>query len=215
MKSAIFVILLIVFSGIGVNHAFAHTTVQAGSYEIEVGWEDEPPVVGYQNSIVIEISMPGENEGVKTGIKNAFRNLDAVVSFGGVKKTLDVNSDPKPGHYFAKIIPTRTGSMVVDISGKIKDTVIDASIPVEDIEGTAVLDFPPTSGSSSGQEVAALKNAISSLQKEVTTMKSKVGGIDANSGDFSAETAYNFGMFGLALGGAGVILAIIAMVRRR
>jgi len=30
-----------------------------------------------------------------------------------------------------------------------------------------------------------------------------------------AETAYNFGVFGVSLGAAGVILAIIAMVKRK
>jgi len=29
------------------------------------------------------------------------------------------------------------------------------------------------------------------------------------------ETAYNFGVFGVSLGAAGVILAIIAMIKRR
>ena len=42
-----------------------------------------------------------------------------------------------------------------------------------------------------------------------------MGGIDTNSGNFDAETAYNFGVFGVSLGAAGVILAIIAMVKRK
>jgi len=42
-----------------------------------------------------------------------------------------------------------------------------------------------------------------------------VGGIDTNSENFDAETAYNFGVFGMSLGAAGVILAIIAMVKRK
>ena len=88
-------------------------------------------------------------------------------------------------------------------------------IPIEDVESTSVLDFPQTSGSSSGQEVAALKNAITSLQKDVSSMKTQVGGINTDSGDFDTETAYNFGVFGVSLGAAGVILAIIAMVKRK
>jgi len=87
-------------------------------------------------------------------------------------------------------------------------------IPVEDVESTSVLDFPATSGSSSGQEVA-LKNAVTSLQKDVSSIKSQVGGIDTSSGNFDVETAYNFGVFGMSLGAAGVILAIIAMVKRK
>jgi len=39
--------------------------------------------------------------------------------------------------------------------------------------------------------------------------------MDTTSSNFSAETAYNFGIFGLSLGAAGVILAIIAMIKRK
>jgi len=56
---------------------------------------------------------------------------------------------------------------------------------------------------------------MSSLQKDVTEIKSKIGGIDSSSGEISTQTAYNFGVFGLSLGAAGVILAIIAMIKRK
>ena len=53
------------------------------------------------------------------------------------------------------------------------------------------------------------------MQKDVSLIKSQVGGIDTSSGNFDAETTYNFGVFGISLGAAGVILAIIAMVKRK
>jgi len=84
--------------------------------------------------------------------------------------------------------------------------------------GTEVPDGTPTpqsSGSSSGQEVAALKNAMSSLQKDVSEIKLKIGAIDSSSGEINTEAAYNFAVFGLSLGAAGVILAIIAMLKRK
>jgi len=39
--------------------------------------------------------------------------------------------------------------------------------------------------------------------------------VNLDSGNFDAEAAYNFGVFGMSLGAAGVILAIIAMVKRK
>jgi hypothetical protein len=60
-----------------------------------------------------------------------------------------------------------------------------------------------------------MKNALTSLQKDVASIKSQVSGMDTNSGNFDVETAYNFGVFGISLGAAGVILAIIAMVKRK
>ena len=85
---------------------------------------------------------------------------------------------PRLGHYFSSVIPTRTGSFTILLKGEINGVPVDVEIPLEDVESTAVLDFPPTSGSSSDQDVAALKNSLSSIQKDVTNLKSKLGGVD-------------------------------------
>ena len=205
------ILAILIFGGLGYSSVYAHTTVHVEQYEIEVGWDVEPPVVGFRNAIVYEIST-SPSEGVKDGVINAFKNLQSTIRMGGVTKVLDINSDPRPGHYFSKIIPTKTGSLVIELKGEINGVPVDIEIPIEDVETTAVLDFPPSSGSSSGQEVAALKNALSSLQKDVTNIKSKVGGVDVVVND---GKAYDFAIFGLSLGAAGVILAIIAMIKRK
>jgi hypothetical protein len=211
----LFAIVGLIVFGFSFSFVYAHTTIEVDPYEIEVGWQDEPPVVGILNAITIDIREPGDVEGLSMGITNAFRNLDATVISGGASKALDVNTDPRPGHYYAKIIPTKTGSLELKLEGEINGIEVNAVIPIEDVESTSILDFPATSGSSSGQEVTALKNALTSLQKDVSSIKSQVGGIDTSSGNFDAETAYNFGLFGISLGAAGVILAIIAMVKRK
>src|SRR3989304_606357 len=121
-------------SGFIYSVAEAHKTVQVEQYEIEVGWDVEPPVVGFRNAIVYEISE-SPSEGLKTGVISAFKNLESTVQMGGVTKVLDI--------------------------------------------------------------------------------KSKMGGIDSSTGEISTQAAYNFGVFGLSLGAAGVILAIIAMIKRK
>jgi len=208
------IITILIFGGLVYSSANAHTSVNVEQYEIEVGWDIEPPVVGFRNVIVYEISE-SHSEGVKSGITSAFKNLQSTIRMGGVTKVLDINSDPRSGNYFSKIIPTKTGSLSIELKGEINGVPIDIEIPLEDVETTAVLDFPASSGSSSGQEVAALKNAMSALQKDVTNIKSKLGSVDTSSLDFNAETTYNFAVFGLSLGAAGVILAIIAMIKRK
>ena len=214
MNYPLFALAGLIVLGFSIPFAYAHTTVEVGQYEIEVGWQDEPPVVGILNAITIDIREPGDVEGVSMGITSAFKNLQASVVSGGASKVLDINTDPRPGHYYAKIIPTKIGSLEIKLQGEINGVKINNIIPVEDVESTSVLDFPATSGSSSGQ-VVALTNAVTSLQKDVSSIKSQVGGIDTSSGNFDAETAYNFGVFGISLGAAGVILAIIAMVKRK
>ncbi|MFZ8922789.1 MAG: hypothetical protein ACO293_02875 [Nitrosopumilaceae archaeon] len=193
-----------------VTQTFAHTTVEVEQYEIEVGWGVEPPVVGFRNDFVFKITEPGENPGLKVGVKNAFKNMQATAKFGGVTKVLDIGSDPRPGHYFSHVIPTKTGSYSIHLEGEINGTPIDIDIPIEDVESTAVLDFPPTSGSSSDQDVAALKSAVSSLQQDVSSIKSG-SGIEVS----SDGAAYDYAILGLSIAAAAIILAVIALVKRK
>ena len=210
MKVTTLGFIALLFSAGMISQAFAHTTVEVEPYEIEVGWGIEPPVVGFRNDFVFEISEPGENPGVKVGVKNAFKNLEVTAKFGGVTKVLDIGSDPRPGHYFSHVIPTKTGSYSVQIIGEINGVLVDIDIPIEDVESTAVLDFPPTSGSSSDQDVAALKSAVSSLQQDVSSIKSG-SGIEVSSNG----AAYDYAILGLSIAAAAIILAVIALVKRK
>ncbi len=212
---ALFIIAGLIIFGFGFSFAYAHTTIEVGPFEIEVGWQDEPPVMGILNAITIDVREPGDVQGVSTGITSAFKKLEASVVSGGASKVLDVNTDPRPGHYYAKIIPTKIGSLQVKLKGEINDIQIDVVIPIEDVESTSVLDFPPMSSSSSGQEVVALKNAVTSLQKDVSLIKAVDGVTSTGSAIYDGGVTYNFAVFGLSLGAAGVILAIIAMVKRK
>lgn len=211
-KTSLFVLIFsLLFTG-GFYSVYAHKSVTIENLEIEIGWQEEPPLVGFMNAITFEINENTADG--QSGVKNAFKNLVATVKSGGVTKTLDIDSDPQAGHYHSKIIPTRTGSLVVELKGDINGIPINSEITIEDVEDKSLLAFPDTAGSSD-QDVAALKNAMSGLQTEVTSLKSKISGMDTTSSDFNAETAYNFGVFGLTLGAAGVILAIIAMIKRK
>jgi hypothetical protein len=191
---------------------YGHTTVSVERYDIEAGWGIEPPIVGIRNNFVFIVSEPEGSEGVRTGVKHAFKNLDVTAKFGGITKALDINADSRPGHYYSPVIPTKTGSFIINFKGEINDVIVDIDIPIEDVESTAVLDFPPSS-SSSNQDVSALKSALSSMQKDIDALKSgKSGDPNYVSNDGSA---YDFAIFGLSLGAAGVILAIVAMVKRK
>ncbi|WKT58603.1 hypothetical protein QVH35_04290 [Candidatus Nitrosotenuis chungbukensis] len=210
MKSH-FALLLIFVLGFGFYSAYAHKTVTVEQYVIEVGWKEEPPLVGIQNAITFEFSQD-EGGGVTTPIANSFRDLESTVKSGSLTKTLEILSDAKPGNYYAKIIPTKTGSLIIGLKGTLNGVPINQEIQIEDVGSTDILAFPPSS--SSGQDVGALKNAMSSLQKDVTEIKSKIGNVAGGNG-IDLSKAYDFGVFGLALGAAGVILAVVAMVKRK
>ena len=95
------------------------------------------------------------------------------------------------------------------MQGEIRGVVVDIQIPIEDVESTAVLDFPPTNSDGSA-DVSALKNAISSLQQDVSKLKSGETTTTSNGG-----VAYDFAIFALSIAAAAIILAIIALVKRK
>ena len=215
LKKYFLFLSVLLISGFGMSSAYGHTTIYLEQYEIEAGWGDEPPVVNLPNKIVIEVAESGEKEGLRIGVNSAFKSMTATLMAGGATKELDINSDPRPGHYYAKIFPTKTGSMSVKLVGELNGLPVDVVIPIEDVESQSIIAFPPVSGSSSAGEISAVKNALSSLQKDVSNIKSNVGDVSLTAGGVDIQNAYNFGVFGLSLGAAGVILAIIAMLRRK
>ena len=210
VKITLFGFIGLLFSLGMIAPSFAHTTVHVDPYEIEAGWGIEPPVVGIRNNIVFKIIERGENENTYTGITSVFKGVDATVLFGGASKGIDINSDPRPGYYFSPIIPTKTGTYMVELKGEIRGVPVDVKIPIEDVEPTAILDFPPSS-SAGDTDIAALKNAISSLQQDVSKLKS--GETQATTTDGGA--AYDFAIFGLSIAAAAIILAILALVKRK
>ena len=208
VKIATFGFIALLISVGMLTPSYAHTTVEVEQYKIEAGWGIEPPVVGIRNDVVFKITESGETEGTYRGITSAFQNLEATVMYGGASKNMDINSDPKPGYYFSSIIPTKTGSYLVDLQGEIRGVIVDIQIPIEDVESTSVLDFPPTSSEGSA-DVSALKNAISSLQQDISKLKS--GETSTSNGG----AAYDFAIFGLSIASAAIILAIIALIKRK
>ena len=210
MKIALFGFIALLFSIGMIAPSFSHTTVHVEPYEIEAGWAIEPPIVGIRNDVVFKIIERGENEGAYRGITSAFKNVDATIIFGGASKQIEINSDPRPGYYYSPIIPTKTGTYQVELQGELNEITVDVKIPVEDVEPTAILDFPPTS-SEGAADIAALKNAISSLQQDVSKLKSGETEVVSNDGG----QAYDFAIFGLSIGSAAIILAIIALVKRK
>ena len=209
VKIQLFVFIGLLFSIGMIIPSFAHTTVHVEQYAIEVGWGIEPPVVGIRNDIVLKITESGDTEGSYKGVTSVFKDVDATVFFGGASKKIDINSDVKPGYYFSPIIPTKTGTYMVELKGELRGTPIDIKIPVEDVEPTAVLDFPPSSSEGTA-DIAALKNAISSLQQDVSKLKSGETEVTSDGG-----ASYDFAIFGLSIASAAIILAIIALIKRK
>ena len=168
--------------------ALAHTSLNIGSYTVEVGWVDEPALVGMKNAVFISITNKDTDkpvEGVST--------LEVTVSTGGKDRKLDVRplSEDTPGQYAADFVPTRRGTYTVKLSGKIESTDVNTSVDIEEVADANSLAFPD-----SQVDAGTLQKSIDDLRGDVS----------------SART---FGVAGAALGTIGLVLAGVALGRKR
>ena len=203
--------------------SFAHTTISVDKYDIEAGWDVEPPIVGLRNSVILSVVERGEVEGHSIGVTHVFRGVEATIMFGGESKVAAFNPDNLPGHYLSPIIPTRTGTYLLQVQGDIRGTPVDIVIPIEDVEHTAALDFPPVTGGGNGgggadaADTVAMKKAISSLQQDVSRLKSGEGVVpsgNSNSNNDAGGLSYNFAVMGLSMSAVAIVMGVISLTRR-
>jgi hypothetical protein len=168
--------------------ALAHTTIEVGSYQLEVGWVDEPSLVGMKNAVFISITNKDTNQPVE-GVST----LEVTISTGGKDRKLDVRplSEDTPGQYAADFIPTRRGTYTVKLSGKIETTDVNTSVDIEEVADAASLEFPETQA------------AAADLQKSIDDLRGEV------------STARTFAVAGAALGAIGLVLAGVSLGRNR
>src|SRR5262245_40781071 len=101
----------------------AHETITAGDYEIEVGWLNEPPIVGEKNAVTLEVANTSNGQPVED-----ITSLTVLVSYGGQRKPLTFQplGEDTPGQFMAPILPTIPGEYEIILSGSLGDTPVDA-----------------------------------------------------------------------------------------
>lgn len=127
---------------------FAHEGVTVGDYEIEIGWVSEPPIVGQQNALVVNISNTSSGEAQPVEDVSA---LTVTISYGGQSKTLTLQplGEDTPSQFTAPLIPTVAGEYTVTLGGKLGDTDVSAEIHPEEVQPADTLQFPSVTASQS------------------------------------------------------------------
>jgi hypothetical protein len=142
---------LVALLALGLNFqlAFAHESITVGDYTIEIGWLSEPPVVGQQNAIVVNVSTTSDEQPVED-----VSALTVTVSYGGESKTLTLQplGEETPGQFIAPILPTVPGQYTITLGGKLGDTDVSADVDPEEVQPADTLQFPSaqSGGQSSG-----------------------------------------------------------------
>ena len=223
--------------------AYAHITKQFGNISLEVGWTEEPSLVGQLNSalIVVEKTVTGGNS---TPVSNALSQLDIKEKYGGITKPIDfVPSEQTEGGYEAKIIPTRIGSYSLLMNGSIQNqNITNVEIPLDEVEGTQMFSFPDreisSSGSSSGSDSGSnqtttggnnnnigtqVEQILSQFSNEIDSIKGSIDKLNSNYANIqnsiqniknSSDISFMIAMAGIGAGISGLIISLIVLSRR-
>ena len=118
--------------------ALAHVNITVGDYEFEIGWVDEPPIVGQQNAILVNVTDTS-GEPVED-----VSSLTVTISYGGQSKTLTLQpqGEDTPGQFMAPIVTTLPGQYTIILGGQLGDTDISAEVEPEEVSSADTLQFP-------------------------------------------------------------------------
>jgi len=227
--------LLLIFSCSSTKIAYAHITKMFGNIQVEVGWSNEPPLVGLLNNAIVQVNQTsGKN--TQTPIINALANMDIAVKYGGVTKPLDfVPSEETEGMYNGQMIPTRPGTYSLVLNGTIQNQKINAEISLDLVESTQKLNFPDSGGASSGgigvsntaatsnnigpqlqgivsqlaNDIDLTKNSLDTLSKTNTNTQKTIQDLKSTN-----DRLYMIGTGAIGAGVAGIVIAAVALSRR-
>jgi hypothetical protein len=134
-KTVILLLFVLLVSLSSAGPVSAHQTVTVGPYNIEIGWLNEPPVIGQVNAIVLNLTS---SDGSDTPVTEPISQLTLVVSYGGQAKNLTLQplGEDTPGQYVAPILPTVPGLYTVDL------TAIQVKVQPEEVQSADVIQFP-------------------------------------------------------------------------
>lgn len=136
-------LLVLITLMLNVRSVLAHESITVGDYTIEVGWLTEPPIVGQNNAIVVNVST-GDEQPVED-----ISSLMLTISYGGQEKSLALEpaDEHSPGQYMAPLLPAVAGEYTLIFGGSLGDTVVEAETHVEEVQPADTLAFPSVDSS--------------------------------------------------------------------
>lgn len=166
--------------------ALAHGHTQAGDYELEIGFHNEPAYQGEPNGLDLFVTRMATNEPV-SGLEDTLR---VEVIYGASRKELALEPQfEQEGAYTAAVLPTETGDYTWHIWGDIEGTPVDVSMTSS----------PDTFGS----VVPKSELAFPAPEPTLAELRSQ------------ARLALIVGVVGAALGGLGLLVGFLGLRARR
>jgi hypothetical protein len=238
----IIILLSLITISIGLNSpiqkVLAHVSNEYGNVTVQAGWDQEPPLVDEINDIVVGVTRESDfgNSSSTTPVRNALADMDVMVKYGGVTKSLDfVPSEEQEGWYEAKILPTRIGSYSLALNGTIQNQPISDEVQIEDVESTQTISFPEANSgagsSGSGNDATntyllngQISNILNQITNDINNIRNDIGILAENSSNIQegiqdvkdiADRSYMLAITAIGVGAAGILIAAAALVRTR
>ena len=194
-----FAVLLVVFAGA----AAAHERRQVGSYNMRVGWADEPTYAGVKNGVQLLLDAAGKP------VTDRLDDLKVEVIFG-TQKTAPLPLDPafgktygRPGDFRAPIIPTRPGSYTFHFVGSLGGQRVDQSFTSSDktfdlVTEASAIEFP-TKDPSPGELAGRLERLSSRIDESAASALHAAA---------AASQARMLGIIGTVVGAVGIAVGV-------
>lgn len=199
----------------------AHTPAEVGEFHLEIGWINEPALVGQPNAVQL-IIRNHDDESPVTDLGPG--DLRVVVSTAGQDSaplllTPAFDAEEREGllgEYRAEVVPTAPGDYTFHFTGVIHDTAVDLSLAsgeetFDPVVGSTDLEFPvkqPT--------LTEVATRLDRIDGRIGALQSAAPGADAlvaaNAAAEAASAAADRALLiGVVVGGAGLVLAIVAL----
>lgn len=196
------VAVLVALSAFGAAAA-AHVTEEASSFAVELGWGEEPPRLGEENFVEVNVAdADGEPVAVPSGA------LAVEVVYGGAATTLALTPTGDPGALEARLTPTRPGTYSFHVSGSVDGRQLDVSATCSDstfecVEAGGAGEFP-VADPSAGE-----------LAQRLSSEAGRVEAAADEASDARALATAALALAGVSLALAAFALTIAARSRRR
>lgn len=120
--------------------AFAHEKVDSGNYHYEIGWANEPVIVGEKNGLDLFVASKDKPDEGLAGVEST---LKFTVEYGSASQSYElVPVEAEPGYYTAAFVPTREGQYTFHLTGAINNEAVDVKVEPEEVIAAGKLAFP-------------------------------------------------------------------------
>jgi hypothetical protein len=141
--------MLLLVSVLVSSMASAHVEKESGPFRVEFGWGVEPPLVGSDNFVQVDVVDAG---GAAVPVPSGALSVE--VTYGASAVTLPLVPAEEPGELRAELVPTRPGAYAFRVSGTVRGRALEVGAACSEstfecVEEASGAEFPvkdPSSG---------------------------------------------------------------------